>query len=52
VVASTLRKTASNLAAAFWDHIGVSALHLKGSQNMRPFVTAWLRACNNVDPLK
>ncbi len=52
MVVSTLRKTGSNLAAAFWDHIGVSPLHLKGSPNMRPFVRAWLRACDNVDPPK
>ncbi len=52
MVASTLRKTASNLAAAFRSHIGVSPLHLKGSPNMRPFVRAWLKACDNVDPPK
>jgi hypothetical protein len=52
VVASTLRKTASNLAAAFRIHIRDSPLHLKGSPNMRPFVRAWLKACDNVDPPK
>ncbi len=52
MVASTLRKTASNLAAAFRNHIGVSPLHLKGSPNMRPFIRAWLKACDNVDPPK
>jgi hypothetical protein len=52
VVASTLRKATSNLAAAFRSHIGISPLHLPGSSNMRPFVRAWLTACDNVDPPK
>jgi hypothetical protein len=52
VVASTLRKTASNLAAAFRSNIGVSPLHLKESANMRPSVRAWLKPCDNCDPPK
>ena len=52
VVASTLRKTTSNLASAFRQHIGQSPLHLPGSSNMRPFVRMWLKACDNGDPPK
>ena len=52
MVASTMRKAASNLATAFRSHIGVSPLHLKGSPNLRPFVKSWLKACDNVDPPK
>ncbi|KAI2496578.1 hypothetical protein MHU86_17906 [Fragilaria crotonensis] len=33
----------------FGSHIG-SALHLKGSPNLRPFIKSWLKACDNVDP--
>ncbi|KAI2498100.1 hypothetical protein MHU86_16410 [Fragilaria crotonensis] len=52
VVASTLRKTTSNLAAAFRRNIGQSPLHLPGSSNLRPFVRMWLKACDNGDPPK
>ena len=52
VVASTLRKATSNLAAAFRLHIGQSPLHLPGSSNMRPFVRMWLKARDNGDPPK
>ena len=52
MVASTLRKTASNLASAFRSNIGHSPLHIEGSPNMRPFVRDWLKACDNTDPPK
>ena len=52
VVASILRKTTSNLAAAFRQHIEQSPLHLPGSSNMRPFVRMWLKAYGNGDPSK
>ena len=52
MVAGTLRKTTSNLAAAFRRNIGSSPLHLPGSANVRPFVRMWLKACDNGDPPK
>ena len=52
MVAGTLRKATSNLAAAFRKRVGRSPLHLPGSSNMRPFVRIWLQACDNGDPPK
>jgi hypothetical protein len=50
MVASTIRAATGNVAAAFWDQLQQSPLHVNGEKAIRPSITSLLKAFENLDP--